>query len=81
MQYWADTDWAQLCWGLLLSTTYIVSFIPWHYLPGVVGLVQVFVDKAMVQEAVDPVDAGVSESNEGEAAQYYPRPAWGRWKH
>ena len=45
-----------------------------RHLPGVVGLVQVLVHQAVVQEAVNPVDAGVSESDEGEAAQHNAAP-------
>ena len=45
-----------------------------RHLPGVVGLVDVLVHQAVVQEAVNPVDAGVSESDEGEAAQHNAAP-------
>ena len=45
-----------------------------RHLPGVVGLVQVLVHQAVVQEAVNPVVAGVGESDEGEAAQHNAAP-------
>ena len=43
-------------------------------LPGVVSLVQVLVHQAVVKEAVNPVDTGVGEGNEGEAAQHDASP-------
>lgn len=46
----------------------------WDF-PGVVCLVQVAVDRAMVQPTVYPIDESIREGHKGETAQNYPKPA------